>query len=148
MTRGKDVSMLFPDVAKNMETSNLELKKLVYLYIINYAKIMPDLAIMAINSFRKDARDKTNPFLRALAIRTMGCIRVKQITEYLLDPLKESIKDEDSYVRKTAAICIAKLYDVSPELIEEQGLLKLLESLLNDGNAMVVANAVCALLIV
>lgn len=77
MTRGKDVSMLFPDVAKNMETGNLELKKLVYLYIINYAKIMPDLAIMAINSFRKDARDKTNPFLRALAIRTMGCIRVK-----------------------------------------------------------------------
>lgn len=51
-------------------------------------------------------------------------------------------------MRKTAAICIAKLYDVSPELIEEQGLLKLLESLLNDGNAMVVANAVCALLIV
>ena len=84
--------MLFPDVAKNMETANLELKKLVYLYVINYAKIMPDLAIMAINSFRKDARDKTNPFLRALAIRTMGCIRVKQITEYLLDPLKESIK--------------------------------------------------------
>lgn len=127
MTRGKDVSMLFPDVAKNMETVNLELKKLVYLYIINYAKIMPDLAIMAINSFRKDARDKTNPLLRSLAIRTMGCIRVKQITEYLLDPLKESIKvkiniklkDEDSYVRKTAAICIAKLYDVSPDLIEE-----------------------------
>ncbi|CAK68572.1 unnamed protein product (macronuclear) [Paramecium tetraurelia] len=148
MTRGKDVSMLFPDVAKNMETSNLELKKLVYLYIINYAKIMPDLAVMAVNSFRKDARDKTNPFLRALAIRTMGCIRVKLITEYLLDPLKESIKDEDSYVRKTAAICISKLYDVSPELIEEQGLLKLLDNLLNDGNAMVVANAVCALLIV
>ena len=46
-----------------------------------------------------------------------------------MDPIKESIKvfnillyfkkDEDSYVRKTAAICIAKLYDVSPELIEE-----------------------------
>lgn len=98
MTRGKDVSMLFPDVAKNMETANLELKKLVYLYIINYAKIMPDLAIMAINSFRKDARDKTNPFLRALAIRTMGCIRVKQITEYLLDPLRESIKVNDYFI--------------------------------------------------
>lgn len=36
-----------------------------------------------------------------------------------MDPLKESIKDEDSYVRKTAAICIAKLYEVSPDLIEE-----------------------------
>ncbi len=41
---------------------------------------------------QKDARDKANPFLRALAVRTMGCIRVKQITEYLCDPLKEAIK--------------------------------------------------------
>jgi len=39
MTRGKDVSVLFPDIVKNMETSNMELKKLIYLYIINYAKI-------------------------------------------------------------------------------------------------------------
>ena len=141
MTRGKDVSMLFPDIVKNMETTNLELKKLIYLYIINYAKSLPDLAIMAINSFRKDSRDKTNPFIRALAIRTMGCIRVKQITEYLIDPLKE-----DSYVRKTATICIAKLYEVAPDLIEEQGFIKMLENLLNDGNAMVVSNSVCALL--
>ncbi len=53
MTRGKDVSMLFTDIVKNMETQNMELKKLIYLYIINYAKTQPDLAILAINSFRK-----------------------------------------------------------------------------------------------
>ena len=77
MTRGKDVSMLFMDIIKNMETQDMELKKLIYLYIINYAKSHPDLAILAINSFRKDAMDKQNPFLRAMAVRTMGCIRVK-----------------------------------------------------------------------
>lgn len=38
--------------------------------------------------------DKTNPFLRALAVRTMGCIRVKEIVEYLLDPLSRAIKDD------------------------------------------------------
>lgn len=53
MTRGKDVSMLFTDVVKNMATPDLELKKLIYLYIINYAKSHADLAIMAINIFRK-----------------------------------------------------------------------------------------------
>lgn len=53
MTRGKDVSILFPDVVKNMETSNIELKKLIYLYIINYAKSQPHLTLMAVNSFRK-----------------------------------------------------------------------------------------------
>ena len=53
MTRDKDVSMLFPDMVKNMETTDIELKKLIYLYIINYAKTHPDLSILAINSFRK-----------------------------------------------------------------------------------------------
>ena len=53
-----------------------------------------------------------------------------------------NIFSQDSYVRKTAAICIGKLYDLNPELIEEQGFLKLLEKLVNDGNAMVVANAI------
>ena len=119
MTRGKDVSMLFADIVKNSMTTDMELKKLIYLYIINYSKSHPDLAILAINTFRKDSRDKMNPFLRALAVRTMGCIRVRQITEYLLDPLKYALKDEDSYVRKTAVICVAKFYDSAPDLMED-----------------------------
>jgi AP-1 complex subunit beta-1 len=53
MTVGKDVSMLFPDVVNCMQTEDLELKKLVYLYLINYAKTQPDLAIMAVNTFVK-----------------------------------------------------------------------------------------------
>ena len=53
MTVGKDVSMLFADVVNCMQTENLELKKLVYLYLINYAKSQPDLAILAVNTFVK-----------------------------------------------------------------------------------------------
>ena len=40
-------------------------------------------------------------------------------------------------LRKTGAICVAKLFDVSPELVQEQGLLDLLRALLHDNNAMV-----------
>eukprot|EP00386_Alphamonas_edax_P004979 GDKI01015628.1.p2 GENE.GDKI01015628.1~~GDKI01015628.1.p2 ORF type:complete len:159 (-),score=57.64 GDKI01015628.1:136-612(-) len=109
MTVGKDVSALFPDVVNCMQTTNIELKKLVYLYVINYAKAQPELAILAVNTFRKDSLDP-NPLIRALAVRTMGCIRLEQITEYLVEPLKRCCKDQDPYVRKTAAICIAKLY--------------------------------------
>lgn len=43
----------------------------------------------------------------------MGCIRVDKITEYLCEPLRKCLKDEDPYVRKTAAVCVAKLYDIS-----------------------------------
>lgn len=53
MTVGKDVSALFPDVVNCMQTDNVELKKLVYLYLMNYAKSQPDLAIMAVNTFVK-----------------------------------------------------------------------------------------------
>lgn len=56
MTVGKDVSALFPDVVNCMQTDNLELKKLVYLYLMNYAKSQPDMAIMAVNTFVKVSR--------------------------------------------------------------------------------------------
>lgn len=144
MTVGKDVSMLFPDVTNCMQTDNLELKKLVYLYLINYAKTQPDLAIMAVNTFVKDTQDP-NPLIRALAVRTMGCIRVDKITEYLCDPLQRCLRDEDPYVRKTAAVCVAKLFDISAELVQERGFLDALVDMLADSNPMVVANAVAAL---
>jgi AP-1 complex subunit beta-1 len=108
MTVGKDVSGLFPEMVQCMQTTNLELKKLVYLYLINYAKSKPELAILAVNTFIKvlpvafvnifsistfeqDSQD-TNPLVRALAVRTMGCIRVHRITEYLCDPLQCTLK--------------------------------------------------------
>ncbi|RAL51051.1 hypothetical protein DM860_005407 [Cuscuta australis] len=144
MTVGKDVSSLFTDVVNCMQTENLELKKLVYLYLINYAKSQPDLAILAVNTFVKDTQDP-NPLIRALAVRTMGCIRVDKITEYLCDPLQRCLKDDDPYVRKTAAICVAKLYDINAELVEDRGFLEALKDLISDNNPMVVANAVAAL---
>ncbi|XP_011255476.1 AP-1 complex subunit beta-1 isoform X3 [Camponotus floridanus] len=153
MTVGKDVSALFPDVVNCMQTDNLELKKLVYLYLMNYAKSQPDMAIMAVNTFvkelatspmTKDCEDP-NPLIRALAVRTMGCIRVDKITEYLCEPLRKCLKDEDPYVRKTAAVCVAKLYDINAALVEDQGFLDQLKDLLSDSNPMVVANAVAAL---
>lgn len=144
MTVGKDVSALFPDVVNCMQTDNLELKKLVYLYLMNYAKSQPDMAIMAVNTFVKDCEDG-NPLIRALAVRTMGCIRVDKITEYLCEPLRKCLKDEDPYVRKTAAVCVAKLHDINAPLVEDQGFLDQLRDLLSDSNPMVVANAVAAL---
>ena len=119
MTVGKDVSGLFFPVLKCVETNNLDLKKLVYLYIINYAKTQPDLAVLAVNTFRKDARERVNPLIRGLAVRTMGCIGVETILDYLCDPLKDSMNDEDPYVRKTAAICVAKLFEISQSRVED-----------------------------
>jgi AP-1 complex subunit beta-1 len=164
MTLGKDVSALFPDVLKNIATADLDQKKLVYLYLMfvtvsstsylvlstdicltrNYAKSHPDLCILAVNTFVQDSEDP-NPLVRALAIRTMGCIRVDKMVDYMEEPLRKTLRDESPYVRKTAAICVAKLFDLNPTLCLENGFLETLQELIGDPNPMVVANSVTAL---
>uniref|UniRef100_A0A2I3HIL2 AP complex subunit beta n=1 Tax=Nomascus leucogenys TaxID=61853 RepID=A0A2I3HIL2_NOMLE len=108
MTVGKDVSAVFPDIVNCTQTDNLKLTKLVYLYLMNYAKSQPDMAIIAVNSFVKDCED-------------------------------------DPYVRKTAAVCVAKLHDINAQMVDDQGFLDSLRGLIADSNPMVVANAVAAL---
>jgi AP-1 complex subunit beta-1 len=144
MTVGKDMGKLFTDVLKCITTTNLELKKLVYLYIMNYARNNEEFAILAVNTFQKDCKDP-NPLVRALALRTMGCLRVPKIMEYLCDPLALCLEDNHPYVAKTAALCVAKLYDMDPDLVESRGFLGNLRELLADTNPTVVANAVAAL---
>ncbi|KUL84557.1 hypothetical protein ZTR_08736 [Talaromyces verruculosus] len=144
MTLGKDVSALFPDVLKNIATTDLDQKKLVYLYLMNYAKSHPDLCILAVNTFVQDSEDP-NPLIRALAIRTMGCIRVDKMVDYMEEPLRKTLKDESPYVRKTAAICVAKLFDLNRAMCLENGFLETLQELIGDPNPMVVANSVTAL---
>ena len=144
MTVGKDVSSLFPDVLKNIATHDIKQKKLVYLYLMNYAKTNPELCILAVNTFVQDTQDP-NPLVRALAIRTMGCIRVDKMVDYMEIPLTKTLNDENPYVRKTAAICVAKLFDLNRQICVENGFLEKLQNLVEDSNPMVVANAISAL---
>ncbi len=44
-----------------------------------------------------------------------------------------------------AAICVVKLYDINPELVQDQGFLELVVALVSDQNPSVVANAVACL---
>lgn len=64
--------------------------------------------------------------------RTRGGAPVGVVTEFL-----RSWQDEDPYVRKTAAICVAKLFDINPELVEDQGFINSLNDMLSDSNPMV-----------
>ena len=91
-TIGKDVSKLFPDFVKLIHTKNTELKKLVYLYLINYAN--PDLIFLAFAAFHSDSKEGAIPLIRGLSIRTMGCIRVPEIVSYLCETLSYCIKDK------------------------------------------------------
>lgn len=67
----------------------------------------------------------------------MGCLRAEKILDYLSDPLKKSLKDDNPYVRKTAAIGVVKLFDLKPEMAIEHGFITLLQDLVTDSNPMV-----------
>lgn len=75
----------------------------------------------------------------------MGCIRVDKMVDYMEEPLRKTLRDESPYVRKTAALCVAKLFDLSPSMCLENGFLEQLQELVGDPNPMVVANSVTAL---
>lgn len=102
--------------------------------LIVYSDIIP----------KQDCNDR-NPLIRALAIRTMSYIPIPVVTEALTENLRHCLKDRDAYVRKTAAICVAKLYSADPRRAEKGGFVEILRDLMLDSNATVVANAVAAL---
>ena len=51
----------------------------------------------------------------------------------------------EPYVRKTAVMCLAKLYNTTPGLVNENGFINTLTTLLNDCNTLVVANTLASL---
>ena len=63
----------------------------------------------------------------------------------LSDNLRHCLKDRDAYVRKTAAICVLKMYNADPRRAEKGSFVEMLRDLMLDSNATVVANAVAAL---
>eukprot|EP00061_Rhincodon_typus_P013337 g39649.t1 len=70
MSQGLDVSGLFMEMVKAGATLDIVQKKLVYLYMCTYAALKPNLALLAINTLRKDCTDP-NPMVRGLALRSM-----------------------------------------------------------------------------
>ncbi|KAJ7273665.1 adaptin N terminal region-domain-containing protein [Mycena haematopus] len=144
ITMGNDMSPLFTDVVQCLGTPLLEIKKMVYLFLVSYGRSKPDQIHLVIPNFLQDCNDH-NPLIRALAIRTMSYIPIPIVTDALNDNLRHCLKDRDPYVRKTAAICVAKLYAADPRRAEKGGFVEMLRDLMLDSNATVVANAVAAL---
>jgi len=64
----------------------------------------------------------------------MGCLRAEKIIDHLCDPLQKCLRDNNPYVRKTAALCVAKLYDLNPELVVDNGFLGQLQDMIADSN--------------
>lgn len=74
MSQGVDVSGLFSEMVKACATVDLVQKKLVYVFLCSYAALNPELALLVINTLRRDCQDP-NPMVRSLALRNMTNLR-------------------------------------------------------------------------
>lgn len=90
--------------------------------------------------------EDSNPLVRALALRTISYIHVREYVEATVQPLKHLLKDSDPYVRKTAAFCVAKLYDHDKSMVEASDLIDRLNNMLRDENPTVVSSALASLM--
>lgn len=141
VAKGRDASDLFPAVVKNVVSKNIEVKKLVYVYLVRYAEDQQDLALLSISTFQRALKDP-NQLIRASALRVLSSIRVAMIVPIVMLAIKDSASDMSPYVRKTAAHAIPKLYSLDPEQKDE--LICVLEKLLSDKTTLVVGSAVMA----
>jgi len=119
-------------------------KKMVYLYLVNYAESNSELAILAVNTLQKDCRDD-DPMIRGLALRSLCSLNLLSMVEYLAPEIKKGLEDVNGYVRKTAAIGCVKLFHLSRQVVMDTDLVPALKRLVNDSDAHVVANTLYAL---
>ncbi|XP_058473611.1 AP-3 complex subunit beta-1 isoform X2 [Solea solea] len=141
IAKGKNASELFPAVVKNVANKNIELKKLVYVYLVRYAEEQQDLALLSISTFQRALKDP-NQFIRASALRVLSSIRVPIIVPIMMLAIKESAADLSPYVRKTSAHAIQKLYSLDPD--QKEQLIEVIEKLLKDKSTLVAGSVVMA----
>lgn len=141
IARGRDASDLFPAVVKNVVSKNIEVKKLVYVYLVRYAEEQQDLALLSISTFQRALKDP-NQLIRASALRVLSSIRVSMIVPIVMLAIRDSAADLSPYVRKTAAHAIPKLYSLDADQKDE--LVTVIEKLLSDRTTLVVGSAVMA----
>jgi vesicle coat complex subunit len=89
--------------------------------------------------------EDTNPLVRALALRTISYVHVREFVEATFQPLKRLMQDNDPYVRKTAAFCVAKLYEHDKKTVENSDLIDRLNRMLKDENPTVVSSVLASL---
>ncbi|XP_077695732.1 AP-4 complex subunit beta-1 isoform X2 [Eretmochelys imbricata] len=144
MAQGADVSGVFAEMVKAGATRDVVQKKLVYWYMGTYAALQPGLALLAVNTLRKDCSDPS-PAVRGLALRSLCGLRMPGIQEYIQQPILNGLRDKASYVRRVAVLGCAKMQKLQGDTEVDGVLVNELYSLLRDQDPIVVVNCLRAL---
>jgi AP-3 complex subunit beta len=104
---GNNMAALFPDVVKNIHAASIELRKLIYYFIVHYSEERPNEALLSISAFQHDLVDQSM-HVRALALRTLASVRIAAINPVVMVAIKKCSTDLSPLVRRTAATAISK----------------------------------------
>ncbi|KAG4304059.1 hypothetical protein PORY_002582 [Pneumocystis oryctolagi] len=113
MSHGINMSEYFLSMIKNVASSNLEIQRLIYIYITRYSEYDPNLTLLSINTIQKGLNHK-NPLFRGMSIKVLSGIRIPAISKIILLEIKRCIMDMSFYVRKCALISMVKCYRLDP----------------------------------
>eukprot|EP01127_Copromyxa_protea_P010507 TRINITY_DN2556_c0_g2_i2.p1 TRINITY_DN2556_c0_g2~~TRINITY_DN2556_c0_g2_i2.p1 ORF type:complete len:772 (-),score=212.70 TRINITY_DN2556_c0_g2_i2:37-2103(-) len=144
MTLGMDVSDLFQNIIMASHTTDVVQKKMIYLFLKNYARNNEELAVLAVNSLVRDTHDNS-PMIRGLALRWLCSMGTPTLVEHMLEPLKRGLVDVNAYTRRSATMSCAKVFRIAPEAIKDPGIINRLYELIRDRDPLVVINALHSL---
>ena len=121
VARGRDGGELFPAVVKNVVSKNIEIKKLVYVYLTRYAEEQQDLALLSISTFQRALKDP-NQLIRASALRVLSSIRFSAQIRIYLPLVQESQRrassggDPAAFLARVAALPVSDISIEAPRL--------------------------------
>ncbi|EMS12124.1 Adapter-related protein complex 3 (AP-3) subunit [Entamoeba histolytica HM-3:IMSS] len=140
---GLDTSDLFAEIAMNVGSQEMELRKLVCMYIVNHSEKDPTNALMAVNTMHK-ALSSPHTFIRTTALQSITSLRVRDIAQLMVIAVSKAIKDTSPYVRKAAALAIPKIYNLDERRFDE--CVNLIVQMLDDKNPIVLGSTCYAFL--
>ncbi|KAF4749349.1 AP-3 complex subunit beta, partial [Perkinsus olseni] len=138
---------LFSEVVKIMSTTNLELKRLVYIWIVSHAEARRELALLSVNSFQKDSVDSRSALVGGGSAvgNWMGLGGVSQV---VMAAVNQAAVDSSAYVRKSVvAVCLPQVFvtDIDQFALVRNLLVKMMAT---DGSELVVGAAAMSYFVV
>lgn len=139
-----ELAHLLEDVTALMTIDDFEIRSLCSQFIVHYAPLDHSKALGALKFYERFA-DDLNANIRALAVKTVASVNLKEYILIALPMAKRLLLDTTPHVRTSAAFAVARLYQHDDERTTKNGLIDDLNELLYDENQVVVANALAAL---
>eukprot|EP00544_Gedaniella_sp_CCMP2646_P013853 CAMPEP_0202500234 /NCGR_PEP_ID=MMETSP1361-20130828/32395_1 /ASSEMBLY_ACC=CAM_ASM_000849 /TAXON_ID=210615 /ORGANISM="Staurosira complex sp., Strain CCMP2646" /LENGTH=275 /DNA_ID=CAMNT_0049132633 /DNA_START=183 /DNA_END=1007 /DNA_ORIENTATION=- len=147
ISKGRNVSDFYPHVVKLVGAPSLEVRKMVYMYLVQYADhdaATRELSLLSINSFQRGLAD-SEQWIRALALRVLTSIRVSDVLQIQILGVQKCAQDKSPYVRKCAANALAKLNERCSDKAQRDILLEIMTMLLQqDSSTMVLTSSIVA----